>query len=95
MIERCPACGARTPGHEICRRCGAELHWLTRIDTARQLEERLALQALVKGDRTGALIHLEQAMAYRHHPMQNQWVRFVNSLASNQGATPPQGGQSG
>ncbi|MBF0260489.1 MAG: hypothetical protein HQL97_01455 [Magnetococcales bacterium] len=94
VIERCPACSARAPGHTVCRRCGTELHWLNRIATACRREERLAMQALVAGNRTGALLHLEQAMAYRQHPMQHQWVQFVNTLTGHQGVTPAQDNQS-
>ncbi len=67
MIARCPACGARNPGTETCRRCGCELHLLARLlKTARDAERR-AVDALSRGKIAQACTHAELAKELDYH----------------------------
>lgn len=62
MVERCPACRAKNPGRDVCRRCHADLHWLTCICVALRYEEHQMVQCLLQNKMTKAHHHLNQAM---------------------------------
>ena len=72
MIERCPTCAARSPGDEVCRRCGTELHWLARIAQASRERESLAVKSISIGDIYLASRYLEHAMFLKPNPFQQK-----------------------
>lgn len=74
MIERCPACKARKPGHETCRRCQANLRWLSRIQAAVEHEEYCVVQQLLQNRPALAQKHLHKAMPLHQ-------TGFVQALA--------------
>ena len=61
MVERCPACGARNPGAETCRRCGCALQKLVQLREAARQAERQAVGCLLWGEDGQARAYAEQA----------------------------------
>ncbi|MEO5334184.1 MAG: hypothetical protein H7839_19395, partial [Magnetococcus sp. YQC-5] len=77
MVERCPGCGAKGPGSEVCRRCGAELQVLTRIVHDADWVARQIVVSLTRGDLEQALDWCEQVMRLRQTSGMRDLVGFV------------------
>lgn len=74
MIERCPGCGARGPGDDVCRRCGAELLWLARVDAASQRSLRETVSLLTQNN-------LDRAMHQAMHTLSLRKTNLASVLA--------------
>ncbi len=98
MVNRCPACGARNPGVEVCRRCECELLGLARIlDTARY-EEQQSVRCLLRGEIAQARTHAEHARILDQRGLGSvltgflSWADTTQSLVSSwraDGVLPP------
>ncbi|MBF0460457.1 MAG: hypothetical protein HQL87_03595 [Magnetococcales bacterium] len=77
MVARCPACGARAPGAEVCRRCGCGLQGLLQIQAAAWQAERQAVRGLLQGDEALAREEAARAMVLDKQGMGSVLAGFV------------------
>lgn len=77
MVERCPACRAKEPGVDVCRRCHAELHWLTRIHATVQHEEGRVVQYMLHNKMAKARSCLQRTVKLKDTELTRALLGFL------------------
>ncbi|MEA2078537.1 MAG: hypothetical protein U9P00_01530 [Pseudomonadota bacterium] len=79
-MERCPICRARLRGERHCRRCGAELSRLLKIEERSQALQRYAVVCLARGEPEQAEQVLLEALGLKQDDLARMLLGFVRQI---------------
>jgi hypothetical protein len=80
-MEKCPTCGARWAGKEVCHRCKTDLGSLLDIEHQAARHHEAGMGAFKKGDFEQMYYHAERSWSLRRTPESRGFLACASIMA--------------